>query len=134
MVVMMDNPDFRVNPPKTSVEFGVLRNGKLLFPPLSLFCHLASQVAKSNSASALDSLRRVAIGNHLVSIHLNCPCPAPHSGPTPTSPLPVPPPSVIPWLVSSTLYPPLSDLSTPPRPHSPPPAPPCPHLSVPSGL
>jgi hypothetical protein len=29
----------------------------------SLFCHLASQVTKSSSADALDSLRRVVIGN-----------------------------------------------------------------------
>ena len=29
----------------------------------SLFCHLASQVTKSSSADALESLRRVVIGN-----------------------------------------------------------------------
>ena len=37
-------------------------DGKLLFSP-SLFCHLASQVTKSSSADALDSRRRVRIGN-----------------------------------------------------------------------
>jgi hypothetical protein len=44
------------------LEFGILRDGKLLFPP-SLFCHFASQVTKCCSAKALDWPRRVAIGN-----------------------------------------------------------------------
>ena len=37
-------------------------DGKLLILP-SLFCHFASQVTKSCSADALDSRRRVRIGN-----------------------------------------------------------------------
>ena len=44
------------------VEFGIMRDGKLLILPC-FFCHFASQVTKSSSADAVGSLRHVTIGN-----------------------------------------------------------------------